>query len=99
MYLFWGSMPLVVLSPLLLVAVFMWLLAKNAQLHFQRDYLLACIRINENELKALKGDYSFANNGARFGDPKHAYSNDIDLFGEGGFFERLNRTSSEKGCN
>ncbi len=97
-YVFWGSMPWVLIIPIVLSLSFMGLLSYNAKLNFQRHYLEACIRVNENELKALKGDYTFANNGIQFSNPKHAFSNDIDLFGEGGFFERLNRTSTEEGA-
>jgi ABC-type multidrug transport system fused ATPase/permease subunit len=97
-YLFWGNLPWVIIFPIFLAGMFMGLLAKNAKLSFRKYYVEACIRINQNEIRSLQGDYSFTDNGMRFSNPKHAFAHDIDLFGEGGFFERINRTATEEGA-
>ena len=55
------------------------------------------IRINEIEIDALNGEYSSLPEGAEFIDSKHFYSNDIDLFGKGSFFQYMNRTATTAG--
>lgn len=51
------------------------------------------------ELKALKGDFSFFDDGKEFTDPKHDYSFDLDIFGKHSIFQMLNRTSTTEGKN
>ncbi|GAF02922.1 hypothetical protein [Saccharicrinis fermentans] len=50
--------------------------------------------LNENEEKVLEGDFSSFDSGSEFIDPQHDYSHDLDLFGEGSFFQYINRTST-----
>ncbi len=56
-------------------------------------------KLNRNEIDFLKGQPSVYPNGAEFIDPHHSYSYDLDLFGEGGLFPYLNRTSTVFGKN
>ena len=49
------------------------------------------------ELGALKDDFGDLPTGDEFADPKHAYSADLDLFGEDSLFRRLNRTVTPDG--
>jgi len=55
------------------------------------------ISINQNELKVLEGDWSSMEDGVEFKNPKHAYANDMDLFGNKSVFQLLNRTVSSNG--
>jgi DNA mismatch repair ATPase MutS len=50
------------------------------------------IRINSDEINVLNNDFSGFNNGEEFINRDHAYSYDLDLFGEGSLFQYLNRT-------
>lgn len=50
------------------------------------------IEINQSELEYLKGDFKNFDDGSVFSDPMHAYSFDLDLFGPGSLFNRINRT-------
>lgn len=54
-------------------------------------------RINEREANFLKGQPSLYHAGKEYIDPQHAYSYDLDLFGEGSLFPYLNRTSTQFG--
>ncbi len=55
------------------------------------------VRINDNELKALEGDYSEFDGGEEYRDRSHDYSEDIDLFGDDSMFSYLNRTVTGHG--
>ena len=53
--------------------------------------------LNLNEINAQNRDWSAFENGEEFIDPKHNFSHDLDLFGEGSFFQYINRTSTLEG--
>ncbi|MGQ1787298.1 MULTISPECIES: MutS-related protein [unclassified Saccharicrinis] len=55
--------------------------------------------LNRNERKAMEGDWSCFDPGSEFIDPRHDYSHDLDMFGEGSFFQYINRTSTLEGTN
>lgn len=62
-----------------------------------RRYKEELVKVNENELKALNGDYSEFESGKEFITPGHPFAFDLDIFGEGSIFQMLNRTSSHVG--
>jgi len=51
------------------------------------------------ELQALEHTFSQFDNGEEFINPRHAFSFDLDLFGDGSLFQFLNRTSTISGKN
>ncbi|CAM1374238.1 DNA mismatch repair protein MutS [Tenacibaculum litopenaei] len=60
-------------------------------LNFKRDY-------NLRELAVLNGDTSvLTSTGKEFSNPSHSFSHDIDLFGQGSFFQYVNRTVTRDG--
>ncbi len=76
---------------------FVFLVLRHQALIAQKKLCEQLIRINTVEIDALKGKYSALPEGSEFIDPKHYYSNDIDLFGKGSFFQYLNRTATASG--
>ena len=78
------------------IGVFLWLVRRFESLRFEKNYLKVLIEINENELKALAGNFNQFPDGKEFADPLHPYASDLDLFGEGGIFQYLNRSSFYK---
>lgn len=78
-------------------AGFLFLIKKYISKEKEKQFFENLIKINEDELKALKGDFSHFKNGAEFSDPLHSYSYDLDLFGAQSFFQFLNRTATERG--
>ncbi len=60
----------------------------------QKQYLL---RVNENELRYLKGDLAPFAAGDTYRDSQHLFSHDLDLFGEFSLFQHINRTSTAAG--
>ena len=79
------------------LVVFILLVLYHEQLRYKRDLVTHLLKINIVEIEALSGNYSDLNTGSEFIDPKHFYSNDIDLFGKGSFFQYLNRTCTDSG--
>ncbi|MBL7105959.1 MAG: DNA mismatch repair protein, partial [Bacteroidales bacterium] len=84
-----------IISTILLSAgVFIYIVKYHSRILTRKKLQEAFIKINKNELDALKGDYSKFDNGEEFNDPEHPYSADLDIFGDGSLFQFLNRTST-----
>ncbi|MFT5959281.1 MAG: hypothetical protein ACI8VJ_001038 [Polaribacter sp.] len=77
--------------------LFGFLVSKHLNLKIKRNILEEKIKINETEIRVLNRDFHHLETGAAFVDPAHFYSNDIDLFGKGSFFQYLNRTNTNDG--
>lgn len=75
-----------------LVLLFLVFVRKSAENKEQLNFVKHLIQINENELKALGGDYSDFSKGEDFMDVQHAFSYDMDVFGNNSFFPIFNRT-------
>jgi DNA mismatch repair ATPase MutS len=80
------------------IIVFSILLIKYLDAKESKKLLITKIKINETEIRVLEGDFLFLKTGEEFIDPTHVYSNDIDLFGKGSFFQYINRTSTQQGA-
>ncbi|MGV6861174.1 MAG: MutS-related protein [Putridiphycobacter sp.] len=78
------------------IILFLFLLSKHSDLKNKKFYLETQIKINADELSALRGDLSPFSNGSSYKDPNHYFSYDIDLFGENSFFHHLNRTKRKE---
>ncbi len=73
-------------------SAFLFLVSRYADAQVKKKQIEYLIEINRNELKRLSGEAVKADSGKDFIDDTHAYSSDIDLFGEGSFFQMINRT-------
>jgi hypothetical protein len=82
--------------PIVLI-IFIWLIFRHAALFKKKVHFENLVAINARELKALNGDFSNFYAGEHFIDPSHAYSHDLDLFGEGSFFQAINRCNTVQG--
>ncbi len=78
---------------------FLSLVKLGVNVRYQRDKHRKCAELNRLEINALKGDWSGFKNGAEFISSKHPFSSDMDVFGEGSFFQLINRTVSLEGSN
>ena len=79
------------------IPLFLFLVSKYSNLKHQKEKLEALKDINTVELQVLKRDYSNLANGKEFADDIHFFSQDIDLFGEGSFYQISNRTKLAEG--
>jgi len=57
------------------------------------------IRINANEIEALRGHFRNFEDGSDLADHRHAFATDLELFGEGSLYQYINRTSTYAGKN
>lgn len=78
-------------------AMFLWLIKLNIRLEREKKKCEILSGILDNEIKAL--DYQFLEfpDGSEFGDPHHAYTSDLDIFGKGSVYQMINRTTTRGG--
>jgi ABC-type multidrug transport system fused ATPase/permease subunit len=79
------------------VVVFGFLMVKHSDFIQKKNIVEKKIEINTTELELLHGTFYTQDHGADFVNGNHAYSHDIDLFGEYSFFFYLNRTVTQEG--
>ncbi len=93
------SIPLALVLFASLLAVFLLLVKKFANLERRGRYLNALIGINSKEIEALRGNLSSFESGSRYTDTGHPYSFDLDLFGEQSVFHHMNRCCTLPGMD
>lgn len=98
-YFFFGNAKIVVAIIVAAIAAFVYLVSKHSGLQYERDLKKALIAQNEIELQVLRSGFYYLPQGEKYNDPLHFYSQDIDLFGLGSFFQYLNRTALESGSD
>lgn len=96
-YFAWGNAQWLIAVIILAIVLFIFLVSKHSDLQYKRDFLQEIIQINEVELRVQKRDFHDLPSGESFKDPHHAFSQDIDLFGRGSFFQYLNRSGLSAG--
>ena len=79
------------------IITFLFLVSRHTDLQYRRDKLLALININKTEIEVLNRNYKHLPEGNEYKDPSHFFSQDIDLFGKGSFYQYLNRTALQHG--
>tara|TARA_B110000037_G_scaffold17325_1_gene17907 strand:+ start:9537 stop:11306 length:1770 start_codon:yes stop_codon:yes gene_type:complete len=77
--------------------IFLLLLKKYGKVKHEEELSKALVQINTEEINIASGYFHNREPGLKYQDPKHFYSLDIDLFGEGSFFQYINRTHINEG--
>lgn len=98
-YFFFGNVKVVVAIIAATIAAFIYLVTKHSALQYKRDLEMALIAQNETELEVGNRQFHHLPSGEKYKDPLHFYSQDIDLFGRGSFYQYLNRTALESGSD
>ncbi|MEW9121631.1 MAG: DNA mismatch repair protein [Thermotaleaceae bacterium] len=76
---------------LLFAAIFSYLIYIHSDLKKKNQYICILNEINQNSLKRLTGEWkSFEDRGEAFQNGEHAYSMDLDIFGQGSLFQWIN---------
>ena len=96
-YFTFGDFRTVFIIAFLGVFLFSFLVVKYINLKIEKDITEAKLEINKTEIKVLNSHFSHLDSGEEFVNPLHFYSNDIDLFGKGSFFQYINRTATNDG--
>lgn len=79
------------------IVLFVFLVSRHSDLQYKRDRLKALLKINATEIEVLNRKFHHLPDGKEFKDPEHYFSQDIDLFGRGSFYQYLNRTALNQG--
>ncbi|MGJ5642719.1 MutS-related protein [Formosa sp. S-31] len=86
-----------ILTGLVGLGCFLFLLVKYTNLKHKRNLEKAIADLNAEEIKIITNGFLDRDTGIEFQEPAHAYSLDIDLFGRGSFFQCINRTFIREG--
>lgn len=81
----------------MLVILFFALVSYHKNQNDRKKLLNELVLLNERELNCLDGNFTGNPNGGQFSEADHPWSFDLDLFGEGSFFQYINRTSTHAG--
>jgi hypothetical protein len=82
-----------------LLLAFLILVKYSVSVNSRIRHLNELIKINQDEISGLKGDYSVFQPGNEFVVPNHPYSFDLDIFGDGSVFQLLNRSCTAGGAS
>lgn len=85
------------IASIIFFVIFLIVLRVYDRLQNKASFCKSLSRINNDELAFLEGQPSVYATGKEYTDPHHPYSYDLDIFGEGGLFPYLNRTSTSFG--
>lgn len=96
-YFFWGNAKAILGIVLITIILFVFLVSRHSNFQYKRDTLKALIKINKTELDILARKFHHLPNGSEFKDSLHYFSQDIDLFGAGSFYQYCNRTVLKQG--
>ena len=96
-YFRYGDWLLITLSGLLAIGLFVFLVLRYNRLQYQNKKIKSLISLNEMELEVMEGRFSQLYPGAEYEEAEHHFARDIDLFGEGSFFQYSNRTGLKEG--
>lgn len=96
-YYYFGNFKIISLIFLVGISIFLFLVSRHSDMQYARDKIKQLVAINEQELRVLNRNYSDLPTGSEYGDPLHPYSQDVDLFGRGSFFQYINRAALREG--
>jgi hypothetical protein len=96
---FFGNSPMVLILIILTgIALFLGLLSIHSEIRTKKSLVQRLLLMNLEELDIAKGNYLTRQNGEEYAIPHHEFSQDIDLFGRGSFFQYMNRTGLKEGA-
>lgn len=88
------ELPYLYLYVILPVLLFGWMVKKHHWVKGEITYLGNIIQINDRGLLRLSGGWTgFPHSGEQFSDPKHHYSKDLNIFGQGSLYQYINATN------
>lgn len=91
------SIPLLWGVAVLLIIVFGWVLRSHVKLRSRLEHVNRKLVVIGAELSYLNYDLAAFDDGTAFQKEDHPYSTDLDVFGRGSLFQRINRAKSKGG--
>jgi DNA mismatch repair ATPase MutS len=90
---------IVAIAVIVLVFAFAWLVSRHSKYERQKQYFDDLEKVNNNEITSVQSHGNIYNDGARFGNDKHYYTSDLDIFGNASLYQLVNRTATSTGNN
>ncbi|HEY9535869.1 MAG TPA: DNA mismatch repair protein MutS [Mucilaginibacter sp.] len=88
---------IIAVSLSILLLAFMWLVRRQSDYDRQNKYYRDLKLINDNEIASIETRGNLYNNGTSFGNEKHFYTSDLDIFGSMSLFQLINRAATAPG--
>ncbi len=88
---------LAVITSLLALVAFFWMIKKHQAFQVAAMLNQRLALINEQEIAALKNDFTAFDPGTRYQDPLHPYTSDLDFFGKNSIYQFCCRTVTSSG--
>lgn len=82
------------LSLFLTVIVFALLVSKQSRFSAEKDFNLALLKVNENEIGSVRNRTNIYADGSEWIDDHHHYTSDLDIFGKQSLFHLINRCAT-----
>lgn len=82
-----------------IVLSFAYLVLRQSKLEKLRDEKQAFLRVNENEINVADRSENIYADGLEYDESKHAYTSDLDIFGEKSLFSLINRAATIDGVS
>ena len=99
-YKLWGGNSILIFAVACVgIAVFLLLSKWQDKFLYGEDISKVLIKINEDEIASLNGNFSAFPDGKQYIDSNHPFTFDIDVFGTGSLFQMLNRTATQLGSD
>ncbi len=93
-YFSWGNTGLFICSIFIGIAIFLITIRFWVDVNLKYEKIKQKIYFLNAEIQAIERNEGLFDSGKEFSNPKHAFSNDLDLFAENGIFSYINRTTS-----
>jgi DNA mismatch repair ATPase MutS len=90
---------IVAVAFVLLIFAFAWLVSRQGRFEKLKQYYDDLQKVNLNEIASIQTHANIYNDGARFGNEKHYYTSDLDIFGNASLYQLVNRTATSTGNN
>jgi hypothetical protein len=90
---------LLIIIAVIFFAVYYFIRQVDASKSYQAEQCEQLIKVYENELLYMNGDFSCFDNGEKYIDPHHPFTFDMDIFGPESLFNRMNRTVTTGGSD
>ena len=90
---------LFVVLAVIFFAVYYFIRRVDAGNNHRADECERLLKVYENELSYLNGDFSCFDAGGKYIDPRHPFTFDMDIFGAESLFNRVNRTVTTGGSD
>jgi len=89
----------IIITAVIMAFLFVWQINKQGKLQKELEFEENLQQVLQNEISHLTNAKNSYDNGSAFADGLHAYTDDLDVFGESSLFHYVNRCNTASGKN